>query len=73
MKYCKILNKEEDIKIISAKDLSDSEKDQVIQSIKKNKPDVRFKITYETDATILGGLQVYAGTEFLDCSLRSRM
>jgi hypothetical protein len=40
------LNKEEDIRIISAKDLNDKEKDQVVQSIKKNKPDVRFKISY---------------------------
>lgn len=71
--YCKILNKEEDIKIISAKALSDAEKDKVIASIKKNKPDVRFKLSYEVDPAILGGLQIYAGTEFLDCSLRSRI
>ena len=31
---------------LSAKDLNDKEKDQVVQSIKKNKPDVRFKISY---------------------------
>lgn len=71
--YCKILNKEEDIRIISAKTLEESEKEKVIQAIKKNKPDVRFKLTYEVDPAILGGLQIYAGTDFLDCSLRSRM
>ncbi len=73
MAYCKILNKEEDIRIISAKELSESEKEKVVQSIKKNKPDVIFKLTYEVDSAILGGLQIYAGTEFLDCSLRSRI
>lgn len=71
--YCKILNKEEDIKIISAKDLSKEEKEQVVAAYKRNKPDVKFKITYEVDPTILGGLQIYAGSSFLDCSLRSRL
>jgi F-type H+-transporting ATPase subunit O len=67
------LNKEEDIKIISAKELTAAEKEQVVKSIKTQKPDVRFKLSYEIDATILGGLQIYAGTDFLDCSLRSRI
>ena len=42
-------------------------------AVKKNKPDVKFKMTYEVDPSIMGGLQIFAGTEFLDCSLRSRM
>ncbi len=71
--YCKILNKEEDIKIISAKQLSSEEKSQVVAAIKKNKPDVKFKLSYQVDPAILGGLQIFAGTEFLDCSLRSRI
>jgi F-type H+-transporting ATPase subunit O len=41
--------------------------------LKKNKPGVRFKVTYEVDPAILGGLQIFAGSEFLDCSLRSRI
>jgi F0F1-type ATP synthase delta subunit len=71
--YCKILNKEEDIRVISAVELGGTEKDKVVASLKKNKPGVRFKVTYEVDATILGGLQIFAGSEFLDCSLRSRI
>lgn len=71
--YCKILNKEEDIRIISAKELNTNEQEQVIEAVKKNKPDVKFKITYEVDPSILGGLQIFAGTSFLDCSLRSRI
>jgi F0F1-type ATP synthase delta subunit len=67
------LNKEEDIRIISAKALTEAEKEKVVHSIKTNKPDVRFKLSYEVDSSILGGLQIYAGTEFLDCSLRSRI
>ena len=71
--YCKILNKEEDIRIISAKELSEAERKQVVDAYKQNKPDVRFKVTYEVDPAILGGLQIFAGSEFLDCSLRSRL
>jgi F-type H+-transporting ATPase subunit delta len=71
--YCKILNKEEDIKVISAKALTEEQKTMVAEAIKKNKPDVKFKLTYQIDHSIMGGLQIYAGTEFLDCSLRSRM
>lgn len=73
MLYCKILNKEEDIRVISAVDLPDPERTRVVAALKKNKPGVRFKVTYEVDPAILGGLQIFAGSEFLDCSLRSRI
>lgn len=73
VQYCKILNKEEDIRVISAVELANQERERVVASLKKNKPGVRFKVTYEVDATILGGLQIFAGSEFLDCSLRSRI
>ena len=53
--------------------MNETEKEKVIAAIKKNKPDVRFKLSYEIDTAILGGLQIYAGTDFLDCSLRSRI
>jgi F-type H+-transporting ATPase subunit O len=49
------------------------EQDKVEGALKKNKPGVKFKITYEIDPAILGGLQIFAGSEFLDCSLRSRI
>ena len=45
----------------------------MLAAVKRNKPDVKFKVTYEVDPAILGGLQIFAGTEFLDCSLRSRI
>lgn len=45
----------------------------MVASLKKNKPGVKFRVTYEVEPSILGGLQIFAGTEFLDCSLRSRM
>ena len=54
-------------------ELTQEEKDQVVASYRKNKPDTKFKVTYEVDPSILGGLQMFAGTSFLDCSLRSRI
>ena len=60
--YCKILNKEQDIKVISAVELSNEEREKVVASVKKSKPDVRFKVSYEVDPNILGGLQIYAGS-----------
>ena len=41
--------------------------------MKKGKKDIQFKISYEVDDKILGGLQIYSGSTFLDCSLRSRL
>ena len=71
--YYKILNKEEDIRIISAQELTQEEKNRVVESVKKGKQGIQFKISYEVDSGILGGLQIYSGSTFLDCSLRSRL
>lgn len=62
LNYCKILNKEEDIKVISAVSLDKEQENRVIESLKKNKPDTKFKVTYEVDPAILGGLQIFAGS-----------
>ena len=59
--------------MICATKLNKEERGRVMESLKKNKPGVRFKVTYEVDPSIMGGLQIFAGTEFLDCSLRSRI
>jgi len=54
-------------------ELKQDQKDKVVASLKKNKPGVSFRVTYEIEPAILGGLQLFAGSEFLDCSLRSRI
>ena len=48
--------------MISAVDLGKEEKSKVLASLKQNKPGIKFKVTYETDPAILGGLQIFAGT-----------
>ena len=56
------MNKEEDIRVISAAKLDKDQKSRVIESLKKNKPGTKFKVTYEIDPAILGGLQIFAGS-----------
>ena len=67
------MNKEENIRIISAKPLSKDEEKRVLEALKKANKGVNFTIKYEIDPTILGGLQMYSGNTFMDCSLFSRV
>jgi F-type H+-transporting ATPase subunit O len=71
--FYKILNKEENIRIISATELEQSEQDKVIEALKKSHVGINFTVKYEVDPTILGGLQMYSGNNFMDCSLLSRV
>jgi F-type H+-transporting ATPase subunit O len=76
-KYIKLymqLNKEEKITIISAADLTASQKDQVMAALKANPKNEgkQFVIQYQVDANIQGGLQMYTESEFIDMSLASR-
>jgi ATP synthase F1 delta subunit len=77
-KYAKLyqeFNKEEKITIISASDLTDDQKSQVVQALQANPQNEgkQFTIDYEVDDTILGGLQMYTESEFMDMSLSSRL
>jgi len=74
-KLYQTFNKEEKITIISAKDLSVSERKEVKLALKENPQNQgkEFIIEYSIDATILGGLQMYTESEFMDMSLQSRL
>ena len=77
-KYIKsynLLSKEEKIKIISAHELSASEKNQVREALQANpeNKDKQFIIDYEVNPEILGGLQMYSENKFMDLSLNSRV
>mmetsp|Transcript_6558 Transcript_6558/g.7849 ORF Transcript_6558/g.7849 Transcript_6558/m.7849 type:complete len:295 (-) Transcript_6558:3659-4543(-) len=77
-KYAKLyqeFNKEEKITIISASDLSDDQKTQVMAALQANPENTgkQFTIDYEVDETIMGGLQMYTESEFMDMSLSSRL
>ena len=68
-------NKEEKVTIISAKELTESQKSEVLSALKANPQNQgkEFTVEYEIDETILGGLQMYTESEFMDMSLSSRM
>ena len=68
-------NKEEKITIISASELSSDQKSQVLSALQANPQNEgkQFTIDYEVDETILGGLQMYTESEFMDMSLSSRL
>jgi ATP synthase F1 delta subunit len=77
LKYQKLyqqLNKEEKITIISAEELSDSQRGEVLAALRANPNNEgkQFTIQYEIDASIQGGLQLYTESEFMDMSLASR-
>lgn len=72
-KLYNVLNKEEKIIIISAYDLNESEKEEVLQALKSTQLAASFNLEFKVDTTILGGLQMYTETKFLDLSLKSRL
>ena len=77
-KYIKLYqaeNKEEKITIISAEALSSDQKSQVVAALQANPQNEgkQFTIDYEIDETIMGGLQMYTESEFMDMSLSSRL
>ena len=72
-KLYNVMNKEEKIVIISAHELNSSEKEEVLQALKVAHPGQSFNLEFKEDSTILGGLQMYTETKFLDMSLKSRL
>ena len=71
--FIKLQNQEESIKVISVSDLTKSEKENLSKSLVKKYGHSNFTVEYTTDSNILGGLQVYFGNTFLDCSLSTRL
>lgn len=77
-KYAKLyqqFNKEEKITVISASTLSAEDQQSVLNALKSNpqNKDKEFVIEFKVDGSILGGLQLYTESEFMDMSLASRV
>jgi len=75
LKYYQLVSKEEKITIISAYDLNKEEKNQVLEALKKNPENEgkEFQLAFTVDQTIVGGLQMYTESKFMDMSLASRI
>jgi F0F1-type ATP synthase delta subunit len=77
-KYAKLyqqFNREEKITVISAHVLAADEEQQVLSALKANPQNKgkEFVIEFKVDEAILGGLQMYTESEFMDMSLASRV
>ena len=68
-------NKEEKVTIISAAELTAGQKEDVLAALRANPNNQgkEFTVEYQVDETILGGLQMYTESEFMDMSLASRL
>jgi len=75
MKLYQQFNKEQKITIISATELGQSEKDEVLSALSENPQNqgVQFSLDFRVDPTIIGGLQMYTESEFMDMSVSSRL
>ena len=77
-KYSKLyaeVNKEEKVTIISATELTADQRGEILSALKANPQNEgkEFTVVYEIDDTIMGGLQMYTESEFMDMSLASRV
>ncbi len=77
-KYVKLyqqFNKEEKVTVISAHKLSGSEEAEVLSALKQNPKNAGKEVVldFRVDEAIMGGLQIYTESEFMDLSLSSRL
>ena len=68
-----LLSVEESIKVISASVLTAEQKKGVENALNERLSGGKFSVQYEVDSSIVGGLQIYFGDSFLDCSLATRL
>ncbi len=75
LKLYQLFNMEQKITIISAEDLNESQKSDVLAALQSNPRNegMEFILEFQIDDTILGGLQMYTESEFMDMSLSSRV
>jgi len=73
LSYYKLKDRRESVKVVSATKLSAEEEKQVEVSMAEFSKDTKYDLHYDVDPTILGGLQLYFPTAFMDLSLKSRL
>ena len=68
-----ILSVEESIKVISAETLNNEQIQGVEGALNERLSGAKYSVEYVVDPSIVGGLQIYFGDSFLDCSLGTRL
>ena len=71
--YVQAMEKREVVKVVSATSLNDNEKKEVEAALRDYDHSKKYELSYDVDAAILGGVQLYFPTAFMDLSLRSRL
>ena len=72
-RYVKMLNKEESVRVVSATELNEDQRSRLLDALNVQYEGVTFTMKYDVNPAIMGGLQMYTGNRFLDCSLVSRV
>ncbi len=61
------------IKVVSPKILDERQQEQLKQRLKQKYPDRKLEIENTIDPSLLGGIQIFANDERLDCSLKNQL
>ena len=69
----KAQERKEVVKVVAAEELTQGEKKEVEAALKEFDKSKNYELTFAVDKDILGGLQLYFPTVFMDLSLRSRL
>jgi F-type H+-transporting ATPase subunit delta len=70
--HVKSLEKKETVRVVSADQLGDDEKKEVQKALQEMDKNKKYELTFSVDPSILGGLQLYFPSAFMELSLRSR-
>ena len=73
LKFYEGITHKESIIVVSADDLNENEKKEVLSALQQSYKSNNIQVSYKTDSTIIGGLQIYTNKNFMDLSLQSRI
>lgn len=63
----------EEVKVVAANELSPAEKKEVEGALREFDRSKTYSLSFDVDKAIIGGLQLYFPTAFMDLSLKSRL
>ncbi|OMJ76913.1 hypothetical protein SteCoe_23617 [Stentor coeruleus] len=70
--HVRSLDKKETVKVVSADPLGDDEKKEIQNALQEMDKNKKYELTFVVDPSILGGLQLYFPSAFMELSLKSR-
>ena len=73
LSYYKLRDRRESVRVVSAAKLTPEQEKDVEKSMTEFNSETKYDLSFEVDASILGGLQLYFPTAFMDLSLKSRL